>query len=200
MAIGAAVASVIAGISLSSRAPAGPEQAKVASIGDLVNDTMGLAKSSIVNLELDTTPGRSSMVQVPIDGQLVTLDLTPHNSSRSDDYKVSVQIEDGSLVEVQAEPSRTVRGRVLELPGSLVAGSMLEEGLYASITLRDGEQFWIEPISRHLDAALPQQHVLYRSEDALCDGLCGVNNMKQAELHRDGVKSAQSRIAHHHAV
>lgn len=183
---GAASASMLLGFSLSNSAPAAVDQPGVADIESVVNETMGLIRSRVVDLDLGTTPGMAATVQVPIDGQLVTIDLLPH-SSRADDYTISVQIEDGSLIDVAPGIERTLRGVVREKPGSRVAASLLDDGLHASIMLADGEHFWVEPIAQHVQAARPEQHVVYRAGDALCDGVCGVNAMRHhAEQLRAG--------------
>ncbi len=92
-----------------------------------VKEALGLTAGTIVGLEVADAPGVPLQTVVPLDGQLVTLDLAPH-SVRSEHYQVFAQIEGGKLVPVPPAPIRTLRGVVAEIPGSTVAASMLPEG------------------------------------------------------------------------
>lgn len=184
--LGAVAASVIVALTVATRAPANPERPGVSDLTAVVNEKMGLVRSNVVPLELDPIPGRAVLVTIPVDGQLVTLDLMPH-SIRSEHYRVRIQIDDGSLIEVDPDPVRTLRGTVIEHPGSVVAASLEQDGLHASIMLAEGEHFWVEPIINHVPGARADQHVVYNAADALCGGACGVNAMQQhAEIWRGG--------------
>ena len=59
--------------------------------------------------------------------------------------QILVQDANGAIEPAAAGPVRTLRGRVLGDPDSLVAGSLLADGLYASVRLSSGASFWIEP-------------------------------------------------------
>ncbi len=147
---------------------------------DTVNDTMGLIRSEVFAIDPDIAPvpGLAVDVQVPLVNEWVTLRLTPH-SNRSDQYRVWKQVDDGSLVEVEPGMLRTYRGSIMGEPGSHVAAQLTEDGVHASITRADGDRYWMEPIARHVEGATETQHVVYRADDALCDGVCGVNAMQQ---------------------
>lgn len=145
---------------------------------DAINDKLGLIRSQLVDLEVDTSPGRAVQMQVPLSGVLYSLDMVPH-SVRSEHYQVTIQLDDGSLVDVDPGPIRTLRGNVEGHPESVVAASMADDGLIASVMFGDGDTYWIEPVGRHIDGARPEEYVVYHVSDAVCEGVCGVNAMEQ---------------------
>ena len=105
---------------------------------------------------------------VTIDGRPRTLELAPH-SSRADGYRLRMQIEDGSWLEVEAGPARTVRGTVAGVPGSAVAGSWLDDGLYAIVRMPGGRRFWVEPVGLRIGAD-PRLHAVYDEADVIPTG------------------------------
>ncbi len=119
------------------------------------------------NLNIDVVPGEPALVVVPIGGLPHVLDLREH-PVRAASYKVLAQIADGSLVSVEPGPVRTLRGSVVGAAGSVVAASLLEDGLHARIAFPDGGEFWIEP-------AAAGEHVVYRADGVLGgDAACAV--------------------------
>ncbi len=130
------------------------------------NASLGLRHSSVVTLHIDDTLTAPILTQVAIDGTLLTLDLQPH-SVRATDYQVLVQGADGSLVPADPGPVRTLRGVVREVPGSIVGGSLLHDGLYAAIHLPRGEVYWLEPITTRIASAGPNEYVVYRNDDVI---------------------------------
>lgn len=143
--------------------------AAIASLTGEVNALLNLEKSEVVSLNGGGTAAASLTVGVPIDGELYMLDLAPH-SVRSDVYEVKAQLADGSYVNVEPGPARTLRGTVVGLDGSVVAASRLGDGLYARIRLPDGATYWIEPIGSRVAGAAPDQHVVYRAADVIPSG------------------------------
>ncbi len=138
-----------------------------------VNETLSLRASTIVEVAVPDRPNVAFATLVPINGELVTLDLAPH-SVRAENYQVLAQRADGSFEEVDPGPIRTLRGTVSEIPGSSVAASLLDDGLHARILLPDGGEFWIEPIATKVRGALRGQHAVYRQEDVIETGKkCG---------------------------
>ena len=118
--------------------------------------------------------GTGIVVEVPVDGATYTLRLAPH-SVRSRDYRLLAQMADGSLVDVEPGPITTLRGRVEEIEGSLVAASLSERGLRAMILLPDNSRVWIEPIGPRLAGAAADGHVVYRDQDVQpTNHTCGV--------------------------
>ncbi len=139
------------------------------------NFILGLRASTIVQLDIDMALDQVVFAEVPIEGMIFTLMLSPH-SVRSPAYQVLVQGEDGSLVEVDPGPVRTMRGVVLEVLGSGVAASMLEDGLYARVEFPTGDVYWVEPIATRVDGAAVDEYVVVHSDDVLeTDGRCGLD-------------------------
>lgn len=134
-----------------------------------VNDTLGLAASSIVSLAVIQEPDGNLVVIVPIDGLPHVITLEPY-SVRADNYKLLVQGADGVLRSVDPGPERTFRGSVVGVTGSVVTGSLLEDGLYASIDLPDTDTLWLEPIQGRIAAAAADDYVLYQGQDVLESG------------------------------
>ncbi|HWL93607.1 MAG TPA: zinc-dependent metalloprotease family protein, partial [Phycisphaerae bacterium] len=136
------------------------EQAKVA---------FGLTDAWIAPLQLPPDFENSLEVTVPIDSENLTLELWNH-SVRASHFKLLVQVEDGSYIEEQPAPERTLRGFAPEYNGSVAAGSLLDDGLYLTILLGDGREYWVEPLASKLPLAAPNLHVVYRAEDVLSSG------------------------------
>jgi hypothetical protein len=128
-----------------------------------IDQALGLKSSRVVPLRnLPTEVIDTLEVPLRIDGRLVTLSLAPH-SVRSRDFKLWEQTADGSLRQVTPPPSRTLRGRILEIAGSTAAGSLRDGGLVAAIRLPGEGTYWLEPIIQHVDGANAADHVLYDS-------------------------------------
>lgn len=138
---------------------AAPEQAP-----GWVNVTLGLSQGTLVTLNVDTTPGMTVDVVVPIEGALYPLTLRPH-SVRSDKYQLLVEVAPGVLEPAVPGPVRTLRGEVVGVPASVVLGSMRVDGLYASIRLPDGSRYQVEPAASRVPEALPGDYIVYRNED-----------------------------------
>jgi metallopeptidase family M12-like protein len=130
-------------------------------------------------LEVLTVPantGEAMLIPVVLDGGVYTLELIPR-SVRSDDFQLLVEQEDGSLLEIEAPPSNTFRGRVVEMPGSDLAASINANGLTATILLNDElESGWfIEPLNEVVDGAPSDVYVVYdgaasRETASVCGG------------------------------
>ena len=136
-----------------------------------INTTLNLKYSWHTTLRIDATPERPISVEIPIENVTYTLEVEPY-SIRADEYKVLMQNDEGELYEVPAGPIRTLRGSLLEVPGSVVAGSLMEDGLYARIRFEDEDnhEYWLEPVSAKLDRAPDDLYVLYRTTDVIPSG------------------------------
>ncbi|MFQ5502474.1 MAG: zinc-dependent metalloprotease family protein, partial [Phycisphaerae bacterium] len=140
-----------------------------------VNSTFNLAVSNIVELNIDAVPEENFTAVVPIHGELRTLELSPH-SVLSDNYQLLVQIEDGSIVPENPGPIRTLRGSVVGMEGTIIAATLMEEGLLAKIIMPDGNRVWIEPVASKLPGAPAGVHVIYNDGDAYAsDGVCATD-------------------------
>ena len=71
---------------------------------------------------------------VTLDGEIEILRLTPR-ALRAPDFRVLVQVEDGTLREVEAPVPTTYRGSVRGEPGSRVAAALVEGQLWANIEI-----------------------------------------------------------------
>ncbi len=133
------------------------------------NQLLGLSASVVLTLDVDRTPGVAQSVAIPIDGESLLLNLVPH-SVRSEHFEVRHQFADGSFVVVDPGPARTVRGVVAGIDGSVVAGSVTDDGLLAVIDLPDGRRYWVEPLFSRVQGATEGDHAVYRDQDVLAHG------------------------------
>ena len=144
-----------------------------ASFEQRVNDTLNLRASEVVTLDIDTTPGIERSMVVAIGGEDYTLNLSPY-STRAEGYQVLMEYPDGEIVEFEPSRVRTVRGSVAELPGSMIAGSVLDDGLHVVIMLDEEDTYWIEPLGDRVAGAVEGEHAVYHVDDVIpSDGLCG---------------------------
>ena len=135
--------------------------------------TLGLLDVDVVSVEIDGTIGEASLVRFDLDGQPLTLSLRPSRVI-SDDFRLLEVRGDGSTVIVPTPQPRTFRGTVLELPGSVVAASYLDDGLWGRIRLADGNDLWIQPLVALVEGATPKDHAVYASGDIPpVPGACG---------------------------
>lgn len=140
-----------------------------------VNAAFQLANSQVHKLVLPNVPNVAFMASVPVEGQWLTLDMRPH-SVRSPNYEVRAQLADGSWQVVPPTPVNTLLGEVLEIPGAVVTGAIVETGFQAMIRMPDGRTHMIEPLREHFAAAQADDYVVYRGEDILPNGKsCGVD-------------------------
>ncbi len=115
-------------------------------------------------------------VKVPREGTPATLVLT-RASVRSPHLVVLAQVAGGAFVQLPPPPSRTYRGVVEGERGSVVAASLLPEGLSACVLTGDGEGWAVRPL-RLFDAASPRErHVVYRLGDVELPE-CGQEDME----------------------
>lgn len=140
--------------------------------GDLVNSNLALEDSVVAELDLDPTPGVPVTVLVPLGNQDYELDLVPH-SIRSANYAVYTVGDDGLLAEVESDVERTLRGTVVGVEGSVVAASVLENGLFARVRMPGGDEYFIEPLMDKVPGANFEDHVVYHKADIIpADGVC----------------------------
>lgn len=148
---------------------------------DLVNSILNLRASRIITMDIDRTPQRTVRAGLVIDDQPVTISLEPH-SIRAAGYRLRAQLGDGSLVDVDPGPVRTLRGFLEEIPGSTVAASMMPDGLHGSVIVPapgGGTRWWLQPLRDRLPNAGENEYALYRNEDVISSpGACG--NTEQA--------------------
>ena len=147
-----------------------------------INATLNLENSWHARLNVPKTPNTPLEVRIPFGVESITLDLQPA-SVRSANYQVLMQADDGSLYEVEPGPVRTLQGTVLEFPGSMVAGSLMENGLHATIHLPSGERLWMEPVGDRIRGIAPNTYAFYRQEDIISpDGVCATPDPDVSKL------------------
>ncbi len=139
---------------------------------EMLNETkqsLDVLDATIVSLNLPDRPEVAFKTQIPVDGEMVTLDLAPH-SIRAEFYEVRVQVADGSFEIHPPGPIRTMRGTITEIPGATVAGSLMPEGLMANIILPDNRTFWVEPIGHRVEHGEFTHHAVYAGSEVIPNG------------------------------
>jgi len=149
--------------------------ASASSIEDAIQSRMNLRGAAVVKLDVADALGVAQQVVVPFAGQLLTLDMQPF-SVRAEGYKLWEQRADGLWYEMDPGPVSTLRGSVLEFPGSIVAGGLVNGGLMARVILPDDREFWIEPVDP--EAGAPGSYVIYTPDNLIRgDFRCGNTEM-----------------------
>ncbi|MFG0328712.1 MAG: M12 family metallo-peptidase [Phycisphaerales bacterium] len=126
-----------------------------------VNAALQVRDSETVEVEfLPAASADESTVIVHAAAASFTIELR-RVSVRSKSFQILVQNADGQLVPVAAPPSAVYRGVVFEEPGSVVAASIEDEGITATITLASGVTLGVQPLREILPDAAPSAHILY---------------------------------------
>ena len=131
------------------------------SIDEAIRQDLGVSAYTLQDLDLPAGREALFFTNVTIDGSDLTLELHAH-SVRGDGFMLLVQDDSGTLNRVEPPPPRTLRGSLLELPDSEVAGSLLESGLSALIWMPDGTVWTIQPLKQLVADARRATHVVYR--------------------------------------
>jgi len=131
--------------------------------------------TEVITLDIHAAIGEPLQVVLPIEGVNHALDLWPH-SIRAEGYQLFEQRDDGRLYEVDPGPVNTLRGTILGLDGGIAAGGMAADGLYLTIILPDGRQYWLEPLLGRVPGAGKNHYALYRNGAALPGGGCGTTD------------------------
>ena len=132
---------------------------------------LGVEVSDVI--EIDTRAlgvAQPFSLDLAIDGRVRTVQMAPH-SVRSDTYQL-IEMRGDQRIEHQPGPVRTLRGFLVDDPSIEVAGSLLDDGLHLMIMTE--EPTWIQPVPANVAAALPGDHMQYRSGDVdPHGGACG---------------------------
>jgi hypothetical protein len=148
-----------------------PQALPVRALEELVSAALGVRQCSVVLPEIRAAPGEGLSVGFLLHGTPVTLDIQPH-SVRSAHYQVLVQTGDGKIRVDAPGPIRTYRGTVRGATGSVVAASLLDDGLYALVEFLNGRD-WLEPLGERVPGAPAGAHVVYAADDVAGRGsLC----------------------------
>ena len=133
------------------------------------NTALGLTDSQVLSIVTQAGSDGLTRAAIEIAGQPVVFELAPA-SVRASDFRLFVQLADGSFQNVQPDPVQTLRGELLGAPGSQVAATVNEEGLTARILLADGAEYWVEPLARHVAGATPDLHAVYATTAVIDNG------------------------------
>ncbi len=152
-------------------AAADHDPAQLATLGSLAAQAaqvLNVAAVDIQPVDINGAPGVATTATLSIDNQPATLLLVPF-TVRAPGFKLSVQ-QGGAMIDTDPGQFRTMRGEIAEIPGSIVAASLFDEGLFARILLPDGRQFWVEPLALRLPDAQFADHAVYQNESILPSG------------------------------
>jgi hypothetical protein len=127
-----------------------------------------------------------AVVAVPTERGEVSLQLRQW-SVRDAGFMVLLDRGDGQLHEAPVPPSRTYRGEVEGVPGSLVAASIVEGQLWAVAHYPNGESLIVEPVDPLAPAGRERsRHLVYFAADTRSDGRgCG-NDLFDMAASTDG--------------
>ncbi|MCP3905828.1 MAG: hypothetical protein GY715_19560 [Planctomycetes bacterium] len=152
---------------------------------DIVNASLGLARSELVTLEYDHTVGVPLTISVPVAGTTRTLDLAPY-SVRSDLYAVYRSDGPDHLEAVEPGLVNTLRGVIAGEDGAVVAASLRVDGFRAMIQLASGDRYWVEPAGHLVDGLAPGSHVVYHESDTIPNGgSCGTSEAQLVRQHAE---------------
>ena len=148
-----------------------------------VNEELGLVESEVQRLEVAREGATGSaaapvLVELSVRGEPDLLVL--HEADvRAPGFRLHVQDDAGIHTLVDREPPTTYRGQLAGHPGSVVAASLLEDGLYARILPPNGEELWLEPVGDRVAEATPGHHVLYATRNVIVPAsLCGSEELE----------------------
>ena len=153
---------------------------------DVIN-ALDVTDATIRSIDLASDREGNVSFSIPVDGFDVTVHMWPH-SVRAEGYRVLKQIEDGSFVSVEPTPESTYRGVLSEIPGAVVAGSIIDDQLYAMVLMPDASRFWVEPLASRFPGIDPSLHAVYSQEDVIPSlGVCAVVDdfIEQTEAERE---------------
>lgn len=139
-----------------------------------VNNRLGLSSHRLEMLSVPGNTRQTMYVPIVIDDGLYTLELHP-TSVRSPNFKIMVDDGFGRVVEAPQPPLTTYRGRVVEIPGSVVAAS-IEESMTARVLFSNNpEDGWlVEPLSSAVEGAPDDVYVVYHASEAQASDVgCG---------------------------
>jgi hypothetical protein len=165
---------IVAGLSCCLGTAAG--QTKGGATGNLepeIQQALHLRGAEVATVNVANELNVPVQVRVVIAGQQYTLDLSPY-SVRDENYTLWEQQADGSWLQLDPGPINTLRGDVVGVPGSVVAGGMMPDGLYARILLDESHDYWLEPIGGRVKGAEPGMYVIYTNDNLMQgDDRCG---------------------------
>ena len=155
------------------------------SVPDIEADAQRYLNLNNVDVQMLEVPPvvEPTFVEVDINGLPFTLDIQPH-SIRTADYVLWTDVGGGVMVPANPGAPKTFRGAILEDPGSLIAGSILHDGLHAKLMFTNGETYWIEPLVAKVPGARIGQHAIYADDEIIPSfGICGTDTSGHVDTH-----------------
>lgn len=143
-----------------------------------IAEQLGLEAASLQTIQINVGANGAMSTEVEIEGVRRRMVLSPH-SIRSADFKVLVQRGPfGQFESVPPPPVSTYRGTIVGIPGSVVSGSFVGQGLNATILTPNGI-FGLQPIGKLGLAGQVNEHVVYRRDAWLHAGAhkCGSDGL-----------------------
>jgi hypothetical protein len=146
-----------------------------------VNAAFGLIKSDVFVVQIKRPQRQAGApdaedaitADVVVNGKPATLQLE-QRTVRGPHYRLIAQVEGGAYVDVDPGPAQTYWGSVEGEPSAVAAATLTPGGMFATVRLGAGQQFWLEPLSNRMPGAGPDLYVSYRTEDVMeCKGHCG---------------------------
>ncbi|MCB9898288.1 MAG: hypothetical protein H6825_09820 [Planctomycetes bacterium] len=149
-----------------------PARALPSMSADALVAALDVGDFTVQTLSVEAASGGETLVRVVLGDTPFTLALLPH-SLRAPDF--TLLVDDGrGLHAVEAPAPTTVRGTLLEVPGSRVAGSLADGRLDVTVTT-PVETWGISPAAPLDPSFADDAYVVYRASDAIDRGLqCGV--------------------------
>jgi len=136
-------------------------------------EAMGAARGTVAKLNIPAT-AVAFEANIPLLGETLTIRMAPY-SVRTADFRLIRQLPDGSYIDAEPKAPATMRGTIVEIPDSIVAGSIDEHGFQGVIMIpSEGLRFIAEPIVAIVDGTTRQHHLFYEDTDNLNPGgTCG---------------------------
>lgn len=139
-------------------------QADTKSMHQSTLQDLRLRDGELVEVSFAATASGTTQIVVPINGVPETIELTPI-SNRSPEYRVLVQLPNGTYQQATPTPEHAYRGTVVGIEGSIVAATINGAAVRGSIHMPNQFRRWIEPVEFQTADGSPQQHIVYTDED-----------------------------------
>ena len=121
----------------------------------------------LLELAVPEVAGEAFTVQLPFEGELMTLDFNMH-SVRTNHFEVLHEVAEGVLESVEPGPVTTLRGTVREDKDAAVVGALLSSGFEATVILPDSRSIHIEPHFASAEAGVTNRFAVYWATDSTC--------------------------------
>ncbi|MDG2054477.1 MAG: M12 family metallo-peptidase [Phycisphaerales bacterium] len=139
----------------------------------LVQEEYAAPTGVLVSINNTASSGEPFLSLLPIEGTPYIADLHPV-TARSQNYQIITEDSNGKRTYLPPGVNRSIRGTLVGMPGSRVAGSLLPDGLHLRVEFAQGDIYWMEPIKSRIPSASSTDYVIYNDKDVSdCGGQCG---------------------------